>query len=323
MPHPRRFGRLLENIYENVTNPASFSSPEKLYKEAKKQNSNIKRKDVNDWLEGNRAYTLHRKSNRKFRRRPVLVRGPNFQYQADLMDYQPLAKENNGNRYLLTVIDCFSRFASIIPVKNKTATVVANGLKKAFKFMGHPQKLQTDLGKEFYNSVVKQFLEENKIHHFSTDQELKAQICERFNRTVREKLKKYMTAKKSLRYIDALPGLIQNYNSAPHSSLGGTYAPKDVNKNNKSVVFKNLYGDYLREKSRRHKYNEGDTVRLATYSGTIGRKDRSNFTDEVFTIAQTLNTNPPTYRIIDPQDNEIIKGSFYEPQLQRYKLHAE
>jgi hypothetical protein len=314
-----RVDKLLSSIYEDISHPDSFSTPYRLYQAAKKINSRIKLKDIEEWLEGSETYTRHRQVVSNFPRRKILVRGPQFQYQADLMDYQPIARENDGMHYLLTVIDCFSRFATIIPLKSKEGIVVRNGLKKAFDFMGYPTKLQTDEGKEFYNHVCKYFFEQNKIIHFSTFQEVKAAICERFNRTVRNKIKKYMTHNKTLRFVDILPDIVMAYNSRKHSSFERKFAPKEVNEKNRKSVYELLYGEYLRARKKKFKFRVGDMVRVASYRETFRQRDKHNFSQEIFVVVECRETNPPTYVLADRDKKEQIQGVFYENQLQRWR----
>lgn len=258
---PVRIDALLTSIYENPAHPASFSSPYKLYVAAKKKRPRISFKAVEDWLTSKDSYTLHRKSKVNFRRRKVLVRGLFYQYQADLLDMQTLWHQNGGTRYILTVIDCFSRYASAIPLKNKRAPTVRDGFIRVFLDMKVPKKMQTDQGTEFYNSDVKRLFKNLGILHFSTDQELKASMVERFNRTLREKIRKYLTAKRTKHYLTVLPDLVRAYNKSPHSSLDGL-APIEVTKQNENQVRELLYGDYLREKKRRQKFKVNDVVRV-------------------------------------------------------------
>ena len=189
---------LLRKIYTDLKNPASFSSPYCLYVEVKKINSKIKLRDVMDWLETQKSYTLHWRIKTKFRRRKVLTRGIQYQYQADLVDYSKLKRDNSGYTFVLSIIDCFSRLAFAIPIKRKTGEEVAAALRRALDHMGDPKKLHTDQGKEFYNRHVKQLLQECGMHHFSTFQDVKAQIVERFNHTLREAILQYMTDRQSL-----------------------------------------------------------------------------------------------------------------------------
>lgn len=315
---PLRISTVLNNIYHNPKHPYSFSSPYLLYKAAKKVNKNITLEAVEDWLSGEKSYTLHRTVVTHFPRRKVLVPGVQHQYQADLVDYAPLKKENDNIRYLLTIMDCFSRFALALPLKTKTGIEVAPTLEKAFTVMGTPHKLQTDNGGEFYNKHVKEFLKNSNVEHFSTDQELKAQLVERFNRTLREKIQKFMVSQNTLRYIDVLPDLLLSYNSKIHGSLK-EFAPNEVNKSNEKKVHDLQYGDYLAEKRRNHKFEINDAVRIASYRKLFMKSYHKTFTDEIFYIADKLFTNPPTYRLRDSAD-EILIGSFYESQLQKVKV---
>ena len=167
-------------------------------------NPNILYKDVESWLETQPVYTKYRRIKVKYSHRKVLSRGLRYQYQADLVDYSALKRDNHSFTFLLTIIDIFSRFALAIPIKSKKGPHVATALEKAFKVMKPPRKLQTDMGKEFNNSHVKRVLNRYRVHHFSTDQPLKAQIVEHFNRTLREMLKQSMAYRKSLDYISVL-----------------------------------------------------------------------------------------------------------------------
>ena len=152
--HPFDRNDLLNEIYTDVKKTASFSSAWKLYKAAKKHDSSITLRDVERFLEGQRSYTLHRHFNTCFKRRKVLAHGIGYHFQADLIDYAPLKRENNGTTFLLSVIDVFSWYAMLMPLKNKRGDTVCEGLEKIFHHMGAPLKLQTDKGKEFYNKHV-------------------------------------------------------------------------------------------------------------------------------------------------------------------------
>ena len=174
----------------------------------------------------------------------VLTRGVQYQYQADLVDYLKLKRDHSGYTFVLSIIDCFSRLAFTIPIKRKTGEEVAAALRRAFNHMGDPKKLHTDQGKEFYNRHVKELLQEHGVHHFSTFQDVKAQIVERFNRTLREAILQYMTDRQSLRYVEALSDFLYSYNNRPHSAVY-PFSPACVNKQNQRAVHEIQYGDYL------------------------------------------------------------------------------
>ena len=110
-----------------------------------------------------------------------------------------LSKENEGYRFLLLVIDTFSKYGYLIPLKDKKGETVADALKDIFK-KRKPEKLWTDKGREFYNKDVKDLVE-----LYSTENEEKSSIVERWVRTIKEKMWKYFTDNNTYKYIDVLP----------------------------------------------------------------------------------------------------------------------
>ena len=177
----------------------------------------------------------------------------------DLVHYSKLKRDNSGYTFVLSIIDSFSQLAFAIPNKRKTGEEVAAALRRAFNHMGDPKKLHTDQGKEFYNRHVKELLQEHSMHHFSTFQDVKAQIVECFNCTLREAILQYMTERQSLRYVEALPDFLYGYNNRPHSAIY-PFSPMRVNAHNECAVHKIQYGDYLRSERKKHKYQIGDKV---------------------------------------------------------------
>lgn len=324
---PARIDKILNDLYFSPEKPSSFGSPFRLFKAASEVNSKISLEDVEKWLSKQPAYTLHRDLRTKFPRRKVIVNGMRIQYQADLLDISPISRENDRNRYLLTVIDCFSRLATAIPIKSKQATVVAPALGIAFQQLGgSPIKLQTDDGTEFKAQFTQDYLK-NKLgvqKWFASFQDVKAQIVERFNRTLRAKLQKYFAASKSLRYIETLPKILKGYNDTVHSSLKD-FSPSQVNQHNQDKVFETQYRKYLNEKRKRQKFKIHDIVRISAYRATFFKKGtKNNFTVHLFVVTDVDGrTNPPTYRLKSLEDSEAIEGMFYESELQKVAEHDE
>ena len=141
---------------------------------------------------------------RHFKRRCVVVGGPNQQWQADLVDMSRLKKSNDGTTFLLTVIDVFSKRAWCIPLKNKSAASLVAAFTQLLRERP-PITLQTDKGSEFLNRSVQKLLKQYGVHHFSThNEETKASIVERFNRTLKTRLWQYFTKSQSVRYLDVM-----------------------------------------------------------------------------------------------------------------------
>src|SRR6266705_3215270 len=185
--------KILESIYYNPKNNASFSSVNALYKSAKLIDKNIKLKDVKNWLSGELTYTLHKPVRKNFSRNRIVVSSINQQWEADLVDLQEFSKWNNGKKFLLTVIDCFSKYAFVRVLKDKSDPQVIKAFRSIFKERVCA-KLRTDKGKEFCNKFFKKFLEKSKVDHFtSNDNKIKCAIIERFNRTLKSRMFKYFT----------------------------------------------------------------------------------------------------------------------------------
>ena len=152
------------------------------------------------------AEELHKPVTRKFKKRIVYSRGLDNIWAADLVDMKAFAKDNDGVKYLLTVLYVFSKYGWIAPLKTKTGVELANALRQIFKER-KPEKLWVDKGKEFYNKDVKSL-----IDIYSTENEEKASVVERWNRTLKEKMFKYFSANNTRKYIDVLDEMVKNYN---------------------------------------------------------------------------------------------------------------
>ena len=124
----------------------------------------------------------------------------------------PYSDENKGFRYLLTVIDIFSKFAWAIPVKSKTGKDVTTAMTSILKHGRVPENLQTDQGKEFYNSNFKKLMEKHKINLYSSHSNLHASIIERFNRTLKNAMWLEFSKQGSYKWLEILPKLVDNYN---------------------------------------------------------------------------------------------------------------
>lgn len=224
----------IEDLYYNPARPTAFSGVSRLLSAVRRLDPKVTRQEVTDWLASQDAYTLHKPLKQKFARRRTIVPGPSHQLQADLLDVRSRASSNDGTNYLLTAIDVFSKKAWAVPVRSKSGEHVAAGLSSILDgetFLS----LQTDKGKEFYNDKVARILLAKRVKHFSTENEtIKASIVERFNRTIRDKIHRYLTANNTLRFVDVLPQLVRGYNTTPHGSTG--FKPEEIGPDNQSKV---------------------------------------------------------------------------------------
>lgn len=133
------------------------------------------------------AEELHKPIKRKFQRRHVDVFEIDDVWGADLVDMREWIKQNKGFKYMLNVIDVFSKYAWSIPMKDKTGKTTLEAFRKIAQDSSRiPKHLWVDRGLEFYNKDIDSWLKKNDIVRYSTYGEHKSVVVERFNRTLKE-----------------------------------------------------------------------------------------------------------------------------------------
>ena len=207
---------------------------------------------------------LHKPIIRKFKKKKSVF--SSFRdniWGADLPDMQLLSKFNKGFRLLLCVIDAFSKYAWVIPLKDKKGVSVVN----AFQIMLDdsklkPNKIWVDKGSEFYNNYFKKWLHDNNIVMYSTNKEGKSVVAEKFIRTLKNKIYNYMTAISKNVYIDKLNDIVKEYNNTYHTSI--KMKPVDV-KDNTNIDVKKEITD------KDPKFKISDHVRISKYKNIFAK----------------------------------------------------
>lgn len=263
------------------------------------------------------AAELHRPARRRFARRHVTVKGINDLYQADLVEMIPYAKVNKGMKYILTMINCFTKFALAVPLKSKSATEVALNLEPILKKhkMIH---FQTDQGTEWFNSRVNNLMVKYNINHYHTFSEIKSCIVERFNRTLKEKLWRMFTAQGSYEWVSTLPKIVREYNDTVHRTIG--LKPKDVRQKHVKVILERLKQTEKQapKSATLSKFKVNDKVRISKYKKVFKKGYLPNWTNETFTVYAVKNTRPVTYLLRDSK-GDLLKGGFYDQELAKAK----
>ena len=296
----------MEKIWYDPEDPDGYRGVSKLVKRVPNG-----KKETEEWLRGQHAYSLNKPMRKRFPTRAYKTFGIDDLWQMDLMEMIPYSKINKGNKYILTCIDVFSRFARAIGVKNKSAPEIEQAIKTLIR-NGHPDNLQTDLGKEFYNSKVKSLLSKNNINHYSVHSQYKAALVERFNRTLRDRLKKYFVYQGNKTWINVLPKIIDSYNHSSHRGLNGL-RPIDVSSDNHVKI----WSSQKEKPKRKPKYKVGNYVRISKISTSPFIKNfDTNWSDEVFQISQINTKQYPVMYVIKDYENNEIQGKFYEEELQ-------
>nr|XP_022320169.1 uncharacterized protein LOC111122635 [Crassostrea virginica] len=236
---------------------------------------------IRKWLQRQEAYSLQRGVRRRFKRNKVITLDIDDQWDVDLMDMSKFSKENSGFSFILVVIDIFSKFLCMRPLKDKKGQSVTAAFQDILQEGRHPSRLRSDKGQEFRSKAFNALLKDQTVELFyAQNTEIKANYAERVIKTMKAKLYRYITYKQSHRYVDKLQDFVKNYNATYHRTIG--MAPVKVTKADETNLWWRKYFSFLLSERR-------------------------------------LRGGIPIYRLKDYL-NEDIKGTFYQSELQKVEL---
>ena len=315
----------LSTLYFDPKSPASYLGPEKLYQYVKaKGKYKIGRHRIRKWLQDQESYSLTRGARRRFKRSRVIVNGVDSQWDIDLMDMTDVSKYNDGFKYVIVCIDIFSRFAHAQPVKSKKGIDVMNALTHILSGERKPNTVRTDRGMEFRSTKVNKYLGGQNIHHFyALNTETKANFAERFIKTLKHKLFRYMLKNRTRRYVDALQDMVYSYNHTVHRSLGDK--PASITEHNEGESRLQQYllrtkGKSTKIVKRNYKFKLGQTVRVSHVRSLFDREYSQKWTGEIFKVKGRFKREGlPVYTLVD-WDDESVDGTFYEQELQKVNV---
>ena len=242
---------------------------------------------------------------RNFIRRTIYSRSKDYSWGADLADMQLISKFNKAFRFLLCVIDIFSKYACVVPLKCKKGVTIVDAFQKVLDGLNRkPNKIWAEKGSEFYNNSSKKWLKDNDIEMHSIHNEGISAVAERFIRTLKTKIYKYVASISKNVHFNKLDDIVNEYNNTYHRTT--KMKPVDV-KDNTCIDFKKEVND------NDPKFKVGDYVRISKYKNIFAKGYTPNCSEEVFVIKKVKNTVPCTYVINDLNGEEII-GTFYEKE---------
>ena len=210
----------------------------------------------------------------------------------DLKDYGP--KNNRGYRYILVIIDNFSKFGWITPLKNKNAQTIKDSFENILiNSKRKPNLIESDRGKKFYSNIFQDFLNENNIKLYSRNSSYGTVFAERFNRTIRDLLKKIVFEQGDAKWVDILPTITKQYNKKVHSSTKLTPIQASLKKN-EGYVYKNLLD---KRKKIKPKFQLNDLVRTADLRKTFSNGDTTNWSYTLYKVTEIINDTMPSYKL--------------------------
>ncbi len=296
--------KTLEYLYTNLDQPTAFSGAKRISKAA---NASIKK--TSEWLGNQRSYSLHKASRKPKTFRKYKTPYYSYQLQTDLLQMPPY----RGYKYILTIIDIFSRYMWAFPLKNKTPIGVVKAFQQLFQQV-KPFYIQSDKGTEFYNKPFKTLLKKHDVKLFSVFSTHKASIVERAQKTLKSKITRYLTHANTKDWVRVLDKIVKAYNNSEHGHHKLT--PEDARKQSNWQMLFNKTGKskHCTEKS---KLKIGDTVRVSLLHSVFKKEYHQKWSEQIYTIqAISRRDCPLMYSLLDYL-GEVVEGKFYKEELQK------
>ena len=305
----------LSDLYYKDSN---YFGRDKLYTLAQSKDINVSRRQVMTWLKDQEIYQRYKKADKAKTIKPTILKEPFKQLGIDLIDMQ--GKEYKQNRYILTCIDLFSKYAWAEPIKTKTDTDVSNALNKIIKSIpSQVSSIRSDRGPEFVNDKMKKLLDTNNIKQVLS-MPYKPQSngnIERFNGIIKKMINMALKYNDSYDWVTIMPQLLKNYNDSKHSTQITKDDFKDVHENIKKSVTPNI------DTSQTHLL-VGDRVRIKQ----TNEKDGTQWSKQIYTISKVYKPRKSVslpYYLIDGFDkhyyaNDIQQINNVENQFNENEL---
>ena len=285
------------DLYTDVNNPPAYSAGLKKY------------------LLEKESLSLHKQKFKIFKRRRVKVGGPYTLIQADLIHYRQYGRANKGFKYILAVIDCFSRKNWCRAMTTATASETAKNLDNIIQSMPFvPRQFASDRGLEFspkHKEIYQVLVEKYGMLIFQLKAPKKASMVERFIRTLKTRLARYFTEHNTVRWYDVLDKISEGINNTINRSIKMT--PNQVTFENKDTVNRILYGS--RAPPPECRYNEGDSVRIPEDKNLFSKGYAINWTRELYKISKVLNDGEVCYYKVKDSEGQELDRNFYEQEL--------
>jgi len=311
----------VQTAYTTPGNPIAFSAPA-----AVARHFGISHKLAKNFLEGVESYGLHREYKQPKHYNPYYVHKRRKQVQGDLIDIARIAARNDAVKFLLLLIDVFTKKIWVYPLLNKSAASMRRALGLWLQTLGGdtPEILMTDKGREFIGAPVQQLLRARGVEWQAAIGTLKAAVAERVNKTLQILIYKYLSQNETVRYIDKLRQLVDTYNRRPHRTLDGMSpleADRPASEPRVQAIHHERYAKIAQHRRTSLPFRVGDFVRVKTEPKKLSSSARAyavQFHGEFYRIVRINRTLPiALYYLRSLVSGELISGGFYANELQR------
>jgi len=310
----------LRKKWKTVGSPIAFAGISKIYKYYQKH---LTKKQIEHILQSIPVYSKFKEVKKARLYNPFFIYYLHQQWQLDIMYAIDLKEWNDGVKYLLVVMECFSRKIFVTHMKDKSTETTITCFDDIHTHIGStPNTLYMDKGSEFNSHAFKNYCNEFGINPIYSESSTKAALVERAQRTLQGIMYRFMGYYNTKRYIDQLDDIVKTFNSKVNRTI--KMSPNNAYQiENHSKVLINLetYYNKMVNKQKKPRFNLGDKVRiLRLIPGNVRPKGyKPTFSDEIFQIHHVNTRLPlPRYYLKDV-NNEIIKGSFQSHELSLIK----
>lgn len=307
------YDHLVQN-YGNIYSPVSYLGVNKLYHF---YNKLVPINLIKKYLSTNESYTLMSEERKSKIFDETWAIRPNDVYQFDLVDVTEMSPQNDGVKYLVCAIDCFSRVAHVEAVDNKDASQVSRAmLEIIYRFGYKPNVTAMDRGTEFNNTVVKSMLRKMKIKAIFAIGNYKCSMVERFQRTLERLIYAFITRNQNLRYISNLQELLRNYNSSYHRALGMDPFSAEKLENKRDVIRHTLkYRSKQRIKKLPATFAVGDVVRISYKKSPFHRSYNNQRTEQRYVVNSVCTKHVVPCYFLANQKGDVMADRFYQHEL--------
>jgi transposase InsO family protein len=307
--------RLLDRHYYSLRHPESFTTKSGLKKALKGE---IDSKTLNEWSEGQDTVTEYAPARKNFVRRPTVAHERNAIWAMDTAFFLQLEKFNKGFKYLVVAVDILTRYVYGVPLKSKKPSELVEGFTKLFKKSKPTYAVYVDAGGE-YLSTFKRFLEQQGIQLWTSRNEVKSSISERYIQSFKHRLYRYLHYSKSKDWLSVYQKILDNMNNTYNNSI--KMAPAEcVSKEEQKEAFINLYGSRLGFTTKQDDLQTGDQVKISHLRHPFRKSYNANFTHLTYTLEKKFpKENQSVYTLRANDDKDLVTGKFYRLELKKAK----